>query len=85
MKVLVGSDSGDRTPEDGQATTRPVTCPRCHLPASGTARRRGRCTACGASLASADARAADVREILHGRRAPAHRPAPENRERSASR
>jgi len=54
MKVLVGSEGGHRTPDEEEAT-RPVTCPRCHLPASGTARRRGRCTACGASLASAGA------------------------------
>lgn len=42
-------------------------CPRCRQPASGTARRRGRCTACGASLVIVNAVSeANVRDYLYG-------------------
>lgn len=43
-----------------------VECPRCREPASGTARRRGHCTACGAHLGAAAApKQADVRAYLY--------------------
>lgn len=42
-------------------------CPRCGQPATGTARRRGHCTSCGAPLVSAASpREADVRAYLYG-------------------
>lgn len=48
-----------------------LECPRCRQPATGTARRRGRCTACGAGLVAAGtataAKEADVRRYLYGR------------------
>ncbi len=65
--------------------SRPLECPRCHIPTTGTSRRRGRCTACGASLASADDKVSDIRELLHSRLAPGPLVSRTDREQSAAR
>lgn len=45
-------------------------CPRCRQPATATASRRGRCTACGASLVTVNtASETNVRDYLYGRHA----------------
>ena len=50
--------------------SRQLECPRCRQLASGTAGRRGRCTACGAELVAATTiNEARVRDYLHGRHA----------------
>lgn len=52
-----------------------LECPRCRQPATGTARRRGRCTACGATLVAARSlKEAAVRSYLYGREPLAPRP-----------
>lgn len=44
-----------------------LACPRCRQPAMGTARRRGRCTACGATLVAARTlKETAVRSYLYG-------------------
>lgn len=48
--------------------TEELECPRCQQPASGTARKRGHCTSCGAALVSSRAlKEAAVRSFLYGR------------------